>query len=189
MNNTMCEWSAADKSAAIENIMQVKASYCRHIDTKAWARFTSLFTQNACMQMGPDMTGAIIGCEAIAEMLEREIGRAQTVHHVHPGEFHFNDDGSVTVVWPMFDIVDNVMYKLEGAGFYRETYVFSDSFGWRIMHWRLLRTRIDLSAKSLSMKLVILLQKLGLLRHIAPDISLKMSQSQTAGFDVEELPA
>ncbi len=172
---------------AIDQISDLKAKYCRYLDTKSWDQFASLFTHDACMQMEKTSESAIIGPTTIVQMLKKEILTAKTVHQVHPAEFEFNIDGSVSAIWPMQDIVENKFYRLNGAGFYREKYVMENG-KWFIQHWRLLRTRVDFKPKSIIIRIVLLLNRIGILRLISPKTSLKMSQTLSACIEKGDLP-
>lgn len=138
------------------------------------------------MQMGPTMEGAVVGREEILAMQNRELRNAKTVHQFHAGEFVFHKDGTVTVLWPMQDIVESNLYLLKGAGYYKEKYVQVNG-EWKISHWRLLRTRIDFKPKGLALRLVLLAQSCGLLKLISPATSLKLTQTTADGFDAKEL--
>ena len=137
------------------------------------------------MQMGETFDGSVNGRDESIAMLKKELEGSITVHQIHHGEFFFDEDKTVKVLWPMQDIVDSKAYVLQGAGFYKETYIFEDE-QWRIRHWRLLRTRVNFKPKSFMLRIVLFLHAIGILGKVAPDVSLKISRMLSSGVDVEE---
>src|SRR5450759_257723 len=106
----------------IEEIKQLKARYFRLMDTKDWAGFTALFTDDAVLDA------------------------AGTVHHGHMPEITITGPDSATGIWAMFDYLtfpgDGPPKGLQGYGHYHEEYRRVDG-SWRIQHVVLTRLRVD----------------------------------------------
>ena len=192
MTNTgagVAVWDNDGRQRARHAIGELKARYCRFLDCKRWRDVAGVFAPDGCMQFGPDIEqGAVHGREQIATLLSDMLKKAQTVHHVHPGEFRFHDNGEVTALWPMDDRVANPGFVLEGSGYYEERYRQVDG-QWYIQHMRLHRLRVDMRPTSifrpsaLGMRLVLLLQKVGILALLAPAESRTLAQAQSTGID------
>jgi len=182
-------WSDAEKQLARIDIGELKARYCRFLDCKEWQNYAGVFTTNGIMQFGPKLAdGAVHGREEIVQLLSKQLKHANTTHRVHPAEFKFHDNGDVSALWPMDDRVDNPGFVLVGAGYYQELYRKVDG-QWLIQHMRLHRLRVDMQPKSvlnpiaLVMRLVFVMQKLGLLKLLSPENSKTLAQAQATGID------
>jgi hypothetical protein len=178
-------WGEQQKQQVRNEITELKARYCRFLDCKQWQGFAGVFAADGIMQFGPSLEeGAVTGREDIVGLLKRQLKRAATVHHVHPGEFRFGDNGEVTALWPMDDRVANPGFVLEGSGYYEERYLRVDG-QWYIQHMRLHRLRVDMIPTSwwrpsaVGMRLVLLMQKTGLLVLLSPAASKTMAQAQS----------
>lgn len=120
------------------DICQVKARYCRFLDTKDWAGYAGVFTEDFELDTSP-AGGAppIQGREAAIKYIRGSVETAKTAHHVHNPEIEI--DGDVArVIWAMQDRViwgpdrtDIGEVGHTGYGHYRETYV-RQADGWRI---------------------------------------------------------
>jgi hypothetical protein len=117
--------------AAIEEIKQLKARYCRCVDTKDWELFGTLFASDATLdlrdfQFGRDpatgertasgtipfealeaMTEGIAwpvaGREAIRAFCSAAMGPVTSVHHLLVGEIDIVSPTTAGAVWPMED--------------------------------------------------------------------------------------
>ncbi len=127
-------------------ISQVKARYCRAMDTKDWAAFADLFTDDFELDTS-DAGGPppIRGREAAVRAIRSWVGSAQTAHQVHSPEIEI--DGDVAhVIWAMQDRViwgpdrrpQPDMGGHTGYGHYHERYERQDG-RWRIAAQRLTR--------------------------------------------------
>ena len=129
-------------------IGEVKARYCRLLDTKDWAGYSELFTEDFVL----DTTGAggplVRGREAAMAMIRASVGAASTAHQVHSPEIKL--DGDVAdVIWAMQDRVvwgerrpaPNLRGHT-GYGHYHERYVRQNG-RWRIAAQRLTRVHVD----------------------------------------------
>ncbi|MGO9934906.1 MAG: nuclear transport factor 2 family protein [Steroidobacteraceae bacterium] len=131
-------------------ISQVKARYCRTLDTKDWAGYADVFTENLVLDTsaagGPP---PIHGREAAIRMVRSAVETARTAHQVHSPEITLNGD-TADVVWAMQDRVvwgedrrPRMGYASHtGYGHYHEHYVRQDG-RWRIARQRLTRLHVD----------------------------------------------
>jgi hypothetical protein len=182
-------WEDARQQQARNEISELKARYCRFLDCKQWQNYAEVFAADGCMQFGPSLEeGAANGREEIVRLLKRQLRQAQTAHHVHPAEFKFHDNGQVSALWPMDDRVANPGFVLEGSGYYEEHYRQIDG-RWYIQHMRLHRLRVDIIPTSwwrpsaVGMRLVLLMQKTGLLKLLSPAASKTLAQAQATGIE------
>jgi uncharacterized protein (TIGR02246 family) len=127
----------------IEAIKQLKARYCRLMDTKDWASYRLLFTDDVVMDTTESGGEIVSGADAFVAFLVTAIGEAVTVHQCHTPEIELIAPGRAAGVWAMEDMLrfpDGS--ELHGYGHYHETYEQS-SHGWRISSSRLTRLRMD----------------------------------------------
>ena len=114
-------------------ISQVKAKYCRFLDTKDWEAYASLFTEDFVLDSVPDQP-AIRGRDAAIASIRSFIETAQTAHQVHSPEIEIDGD-TARVVWAMQDRVIGAIGIGErahtGFGHYHERYERKDG-RWRI---------------------------------------------------------
>jgi hypothetical protein len=124
-------------------IANLKARYCRYLDTKDWAAYASLFTEDVVIDTtgsgGPRMEGRGAALASIRASLDTAI----TVHQVHSPEIEI-EGGRARAIWAMQDLLfwPNGR-KLTGAGHYHERYVLEDG-AWKITESRLTRLFVDL---------------------------------------------
>jgi len=131
-------------------ISQVKARYCRTLDTKDWAGYADVFTEDLVLDTSPaGGPPPIHGREAAIRMVRSSVETAHTAHQVHSPEITLNGD-SADVVWAMQDRVvwgEDRRAKMgyashTGYGHYHEHYVRQDG-RWRIARQRLTRLHVD----------------------------------------------
>jgi uncharacterized protein (TIGR02246 family) len=127
----------------LEAIKQLKARYFRFLDTKDWAGFADLFTDDAVM----DADGYVQeGRDAIIDFLPPILEGVVTTHHGHMPEITFTGPDRATAVWAMFDYLtfpgDGPPTGLQGYGHYHDEYV-RDGDRWRIRRVVLTRLRVD----------------------------------------------
>jgi len=136
---------------AFAEIGQLKARYCRLLDTKQWERLRGLFTED-CRFDG--LGSAPSGCN-VAEFIagvSNRMAAAISVHHVHSLELALLDADHARGVWAMEDYVDwpdgydvaeaPGQSGFRGYGHYEEEYKKIGA-EWRIAFLRLTRLRID----------------------------------------------
>jgi uncharacterized protein (TIGR02246 family) len=130
---------AVEELLAREKIKDVKARYCRFLDTKNWEGFADLFTEDAVLDVRED-TGSepFHGRPAILETVRSAVQYAQSAHQVHTPEITFDGPDAVDVIWAM---QDRVVWQdgkspippvtaITGYGHYRERYVRRDGRWW-----------------------------------------------------------
>lgn len=132
-----------------EAIRQLKARYCRFLDTKDYAAWKALFapdvvvkldmaisTGGADGQTAPDLNGL----DEFVPVVLGGVEHAQTKHHVHTPEIDLTSDTTASAIWAMEDLLlfaDGG--ELFGAGHYHETYQKRDG-DWVITSLHLTRT-------------------------------------------------
>jgi hypothetical protein len=143
--------SEIDKLVHIEAIRKLKARYFRALDTKNWAVWLEVFTEDATLQFdlaeAPLMAAGgespkLEGRAAIAAMVPVDLATARTVHHGHTAEIEILSDREARAVWAMDDVVDHGHMIIRGAGHYHETYRRTAE-GWRIATVHLTRIRLE----------------------------------------------
>jgi hypothetical protein len=130
-----------------ERICEVKARYCRMLDTKNWEGFGACFTEDGVLDVS-DLTGAPPhhGRAALVAVVQASVEAAQTAHHVHSPEIWFDADTTAHVIWAMHDRVIWAPGRspiapvtgISGYGHYHERYVQKDGT-WRIASLKLTR--------------------------------------------------
>ena len=138
---------ALEELTASQRVKDVKARYCRFLDTKNWEGFEALFTPDAVLDVSEDTgTAPYHGRAAIARAVLHAVQHAKTAHHVHSPEIIFDGPDAADVVWAMQDRVVWEADKspvpgasaLTGYGHYHEHYVREDG-AWFIASLKLSR--------------------------------------------------
>lgn len=143
--------SDAAELLAREQIKELKARYCRFIDTKQWDRLTGLFTSETRFDGFGSAPSGSDAAAFVAGISRRFVG-VVSIHHCHMPEIAFTGPGAARGIWSMMDYVefpaDAVAREAPGSrgfmgyGFYEEEYVLVGG-GWRFRYLRLTRMRID----------------------------------------------
>jgi hypothetical protein len=143
--------SAADE---LEELRQLKARYCRFLDTKDVDSWRAVFTADVVVTLdmavgvgGADpMTAAPLeGVDNFVPMVLGGLEGVATMHHCHTPELTVTSAGSATGIWAMEDLlVFADGRELHGAGHYHETYEKQDG-SWRIKTLHLTRTILRMS--------------------------------------------
>jgi len=133
-----------------EAIRNVKARYCRLLDTKDWDGFITLFTPDAVMDVEED-TGnpPITGHAAILDQVRFAVIDAQSAHQIHSSEIDLRGD-EADVITAMQDRVVWAPGKcpilggqsITGFGHYTERYVRRDG-QWKIAALKLTRLYVE----------------------------------------------
>ena len=129
--------STADE---LEAIRQLKARYCRYLDTRDVEGWRGIFV--------PDLTVLLDGAVSTGgadPQTGPPIEGVATVHHCHTPEITLTSPTTATGIWAMEDLLffpDG--NRLHGAGHYRETYEKQDG-RWRIKTLHLTRTLLRFS--------------------------------------------
>jgi hypothetical protein len=127
-------------------ICELKARYCRFLDTKQWDAWAELFTQDLVLDTseagGP---APITGRDDAIAMVRQAIETARTAHQVHTPEIAIIGD-TAEAIWAMQDrVVFENGSHLTGYGHYTESYVKLNG-RWRIARSKLTRLHLDFTA-------------------------------------------
>jgi hypothetical protein len=145
----MTEENADDVATAllaIEAIKQLKARYCRYLDTKEWAGWRALFTDDFVSDTSEAGGKLIVGADDFVAFTRKGIGRpAQaTTHQVQAPEIDLTSATTARGVWALHDVVRfGPGVTLVGFGHYHETYESIDG-RWLIKSSKLTRLREDI---------------------------------------------
>jgi uncharacterized protein (TIGR02246 family) len=132
----------------IEAIKQLKARYCRLMDTKEWEGYRQVFTDDVTMDTSDAGGNVITGADEFMEFLLGVIGDVVTVHQCHTPEIEVTSPASAKGIWAMEDMLrypDGT--ELHGYGHYHETYEKQDGV-WRVKSSKLTRLRADFTLPS-----------------------------------------
>lgn len=116
----------------LEAIRQLKARYCRLLDTKDYEAWKRLFAEDVVVKLdmaissgGADGQTAppLHGLDEFVPVVLGGVEHAHTKHHVHTPEITLTSDTTASAIWAMEDLLlfaDGG--ELFGAGHYHETY-------------------------------------------------------------------
>ena len=135
----------------LEAICQLKARYCRFIDTKQWDGLHALFAPDARFEgLGSAPSGADL--QTFVTGISTRFRDAVSIHHCHMPEIRLTGPDHARGVWAMTDYVQwpagFVVAEVpghpgfHGYGHYEEEYRRL-SGSWRIAFLRLTRLRFD----------------------------------------------
>ncbi|MBI3223668.1 MAG: nuclear transport factor 2 family protein [Mycolicibacterium cosmeticum] len=138
-----------------EAIRQLKARYCRFLDTKDIEAWKTVFAHDVVVKLDMAIsTGGADGQTApdlhgLDEFLPVVLGGvegAQTKHHCHTPEITLTSDTTAAAIWAMEDLL---LFpnggQLFGAGHYHETYE-KRAGNWVITSLHLTRTILQFTA-------------------------------------------
>jgi hypothetical protein len=131
---------------AIEAIKQLKARYCRHLDTKDWAAWRAIFADDFVSDTADAGGKLIIGADDFVAFTRKGIGRPSqaTAHQVHAPEIELTSSTTARGVWALHDVVRfGPGVTLVGYGHYHETYE-NVAGRWLIKSSKLTRLREDI---------------------------------------------
>ncbi|HTQ19019.1 nuclear transport factor 2 family protein [Mycobacterium sp.] len=131
---------------AIESIKQLKARYCRYLDTKDWAAWRTIFTDDFVSDTAEAGGKLIVGADDFVAFTRKNIGRRSqaTAHQVHAPEIELTSATTARGVWALQDVVRfGAGVSLVGYGHYHETYEKTDG-QWLIKSSKLTRLREDI---------------------------------------------
>lgn len=129
----------------IEAIKQLKARYCRYLDSKDWAAWRTVFTDDFVGDTSEAGGKRITGADEFVAFVKQTLGKASqpTVHQVHAPEIELTSSTTARGIWALNDVVRLAPgLNLNGYGHYDETYVKADG-QWRIKTSKLTRLRED----------------------------------------------
>ncbi|BBY20231.1 hypothetical protein MSTO_04360 [Mycobacterium stomatepiae] len=130
---------------AIESIKQLKACYCRYLDTKDWAAWRALFTDDFVSDTSKAGGKLIAGADDFVAFTRKSIGRRwqATTHQVHAPEIELTSATTARGVWALQDVVRfGPGLHLVGYGHYHESYE-NLAGQWLIKSSKLTRLRED----------------------------------------------
>lgn len=140
-----------EELSALEAIKQLKARYCRLVDTKDWDGYAALFAENASLKVygvapasggDPELIAESRSAAEIRRNVE-QINDAMTVHHCHAPEITLTSQTCAQGIWAMEDIVAYPGRRYHGFGHYHETYVLHEG-DWKIASLRLTRLLVEM---------------------------------------------
>lgn len=137
------------KLEAYVAISEVKARYCRALDTKDWEGYADVFTEDVELDTRPAGGSLTHGRDALLKIVRSSVETASTAHQVHSPEITLAGD-TAHVIWAMQDRViwgpDRKfapgLVGHTGYGHYHERYVRQDG-RWRIAATKLTRLVVD----------------------------------------------
>ncbi|BCK56629.1 nuclear transport factor 2 family protein [Nocardia wallacei] len=139
----------------IEAIKRLKARYCRHLDTKDWAAWRSLFTDDFVGDTSEAGGRVITGADAFVAFVIATLGKPSriTVHQVHAPEIELISPTAARGSWALQDIVALAPgLRLVGYGHYHETYEKVEG-RWYLETSTLTRLREDLCTPFVSVRI------------------------------------
>jgi hypothetical protein len=129
----------------IESIKQLKARYCRYLDTKNWEAWRGIFTDDVLSDTSEAGGKLIEGADEFVAFTRKSLGKRSqvTAHQVHAPEIELLSATTARGVWALEDVVRLAPgVTLRGYGHYHETYEKVDGH-WRIKSSKLTRLRED----------------------------------------------
>lgn len=135
----MTESAISDRDA----IGELKARYCRFLDTKQWEAWADLFTEDFVLDTseagGPP---PVIGRDAAVGMVRQSIEAVRTAHQVHSPEIAITGS-TAAAIWAMQDrLIFENGHGMVGFGHYTETYV-KQGVTWRMASSKLTRLLVE----------------------------------------------
>jgi len=137
-----------------ENIKQLMARYCRLLDTKQWAAFGELLTDDVQLTFKDAAGNVLFQFHSRKEMLDLTapmLQSAVTVHQVHQPEITVVSDTQAKAVWALEDLIifpptaENAPYqRMHGFGIYHQTLKKTGDI-WQISSFILDRLKLDIT--------------------------------------------
>jgi hypothetical protein len=134
---------SAEALLDIEAIKQLKARYCRHLDTKDWAAWRGLFADDFISDTSAAGGKVIEGADEFVTFTRKSLRNQATVHQVHAPEIELVTATTARGLWALEDVVRlGPGVNLRGYGHYHETYEKVDG-QWHFKTSTLTRLRED----------------------------------------------
>jgi hypothetical protein len=128
----------------IEAIKQLKARYCRYLDTKDWQAWRGLFADDFLSDTSQAGGKVINGADEFVAFTRKGLRNQATVHQVHAPEIELTSPTTARGVWALEDVVRfGPGVNLRGYGHYTETYEKMDG-QWLFKSSTLTRLREDI---------------------------------------------
>ncbi len=122
---------AATSLLEIEAIKQLKARYCRFLDTKDWQAWRGIFADDFHSDTSESGGTVIDGADEFVAFVRKNLKKQPTVHQVHAPEIELTSPTTARGVWALNDVVRLAPgLNLDGFGHYHETYEKTDG-QWR----------------------------------------------------------
>ena len=142
-----------ERLEAIEEIKQLKGRYVRALDTKDWALFESVWTDDAVFDFREgrgtfNPANILNGRRAIVERMQKVTPGMTTVHHIHSPEIEILSETTAHGTWALEDMSftdtpDAAGHtKRHAFGHYHEEYRREGGV-WRVAHGRVSRLRVS----------------------------------------------
>ena len=123
-------------------ICNVKARYCRLLDTKDWDGWKALFTPDCVIDTTASGGSVTRDRDSFVASVSQSLAEAKTAHQVHSPEITIDGD-EARAVWAMQDRVVWGERGLTGYGHYHERYRRTGD-GWQIAEQTLTRLHMDM---------------------------------------------
>lgn len=138
---------------AIEEIKRLKARYFRLMDTRDWAEFPAIFTEDAvfdvlgALEEDPDANlEPVRGRAAIVDYVKAAIEPITSAHYGHMPEIEILTDDTATGIWAMEDKLrmaeGSEFERFYGYGHYHETYRRTNGV-WQIASLKITRLMVE----------------------------------------------
>ena len=119
-------------------ICNVKAAYCRLLDSKDWEGWAQLFTEDVEVDVRGSGGTLETGRKEFVASVRGSIETTKTCHQVHSPEITVDGD-KASAIWDMQDrLIWDDGRTLTGYGHYHETYVKAEG-RWQIAKQKLTR--------------------------------------------------
>ena len=138
-----------DTADELEAIRQLKARYCRYLDTKDVESWRGVFTSDVVVTLDmavstggadPQTAPPLEGVDNFVPGVLASLDNVATMHHCHTPEITLTSESAATGIWAMEDLlIFSDGREMHGAGHYHETYEKRDG-SWRIKTLHLTRT-------------------------------------------------
>ncbi|UGQ11980.1 nuclear transport factor 2 family protein [Yinghuangia sp. ASG 101] len=129
----------------VEAIRQLKARYCRLLDTKDWDGYRGIFADDVVIDTTGSGGEVVTGGDAFVAYVRDTLADRVTVHHCHTPEIALTSPSTATGIWAMQDLVRFADgSELTGYGHYHETYEKTGDT-WRVTSSTLTRLRMDIA--------------------------------------------
>jgi hypothetical protein len=138
-----------DTADELEAIRQLKARYCRYLDTKDVESWRGVFTSDVVVTLDmavstggadPQTAPPLEGVDNFVPAVLASLDNVATMHHCHTPEITLTSESAATGIWAMEDLlIFSDGREMHGAGHYHETYDKRDG-SWRIKTLHLTRT-------------------------------------------------
>ncbi|HUO38319.1 MAG TPA: nuclear transport factor 2 family protein [Mycobacterium sp.] len=132
---------------AFYELTQAKARYCYTLDSRDWAGFADLMSEDIEVDVtdGNTAVPVITGRDNAVEMIRSSLTSARTAHQVHTPLMRASAD-EAQVIWAMQDrVVWADGPALTGYGHYHERWVRRDG-QWKLASLKLTRTIMEFSS-------------------------------------------